>query len=69
LPKQIRDRLFNIPECYNNFGDGFNISPLVKYGLVYQRKGLRNISRYKLSEKGYNVAKFILKNLESVIVY
>jgi hypothetical protein len=68
-PKQIRDRLFNIPGCYNNFGDGFNINPLVKYGLVYQRKGLRNISRYKLSEEGYNVAKFILKNLAIVYKY
>jgi len=68
-PKQIKDSLFNISGCYNNFGDSFNISPLVKYKLIYQRKGVRNISRYQLSEKGYNVAKFILKNLESVIVY
>jgi len=69
LPKQIRDRLFNIPECYNNFGDGFNISPLVKYGLIYRRKGRGDISRYKLSEEGYNVAKFILKNLAIVYKY
>jgi hypothetical protein len=68
-PKQIKDNLSNIPGCYNNFGDSFNISPLVKYGLIYQRRGVRNISRYKLSEEGYNVAKFILKNLAIVYKY
>lgn len=68
-PKQIKDNLFNIPGCYNNFGNSFNISPLVKYGLIYRREGVRNISRYKLSEEGYNVTKFILKNLAIVYKY
>jgi len=68
-PKQIKDSLSNIPGCCNNFGDSFNISPLVKYELIYQRKGVRNISRYQPSKKGYNVAKFILKNLAIVYKY
>jgi hypothetical protein len=71
-PKQIREFLFNnIPQSYNIFRKKFDISPLVKYELVYTIKRGHDISKYKykLSEEGYNVAEFILKNLKSVIVY
>ncbi|EOD42824.1 Uncharacterized protein Nst1_164 [Candidatus Nanobsidianus stetteri] len=69
-PKQIKKFLFNdIPKCYDILRNKLDITPLVKFGLVYQRVGGNDRSRYKLSEEGYNVTKFILKNLESAIVY
>jgi hypothetical protein len=69
-PKQIKEFLFNnIPKCYDIFRNKLDINPLVKFGLVDQRKGGDDISRYKLSEEGYNVAKFILKNLAIVYKY
>ena len=71
-PKEIREFLFdNIPQSYNIFRKKFDISPLVEYELVDEKKRGCCISKYKykLSEEGYNVAEFILKNLKSVIIY
>jgi hypothetical protein len=71
-PRQLRQFLFNnIPQSYNILGKKFDISPLVKYKLVDEKKRGYYISKYKykLSEEGYNVAEFILKNLKAVIKY
>jgi hypothetical protein len=68
--KQIKKFLYNyIPKCYDILKNKVDITPLVKFGLVDRRIGGNDKSRYKLSRKGYNVAEFILKNLESVIIY
>ena len=52
-------------DCYNKFGK-IDANHLSKYGLVTPR-GYEKTSRYKLTEYGYNVAKYIIKNL--VIAY
>jgi len=65
--KDIRHYLLNqlSMDCYNKFGK-FDANHLSKYGLVTPR-GYEKTSRYKLTEYGYNVAKYIIKNL--VIAY
>jgi len=67
--QKIREFLFKIPQCPNNFGGKLDISPLVELGLVNREKGRGNASRYRLSKEGYDVTEFILKNLSIVYKY
>jgi len=53
-------------DCYNKFGWKIGAGYLSKYKLVTQR-GYEKKSRYKLTEYGYNVSEYIIKNL--VIAY
>ena len=68
-PQKIKEFLFKIPKCHDNFGDKLDISPLVEFGLVNREKGRGNSSRYRLSKEGYNVTEFILKNLSIIYKY
>ena len=63
--KDIKKFLFKI-DCYDNFGDIIYSGYLAKLGLVNYKKIRKNFSKYKLTEEGYNVAKFIIKNLKVV---
>ena len=63
--KNIKKFLFEL-DCYDNFGDVVYGSYLAKLGLINYKKIRKNFSKYKLTEEGYNVAKFIIKNLEVV---
>ena len=53
-------------DCYNKFRQKINAKYLSIYNLVTQR-GRENNLRYKLTEYGYNVSEYIIKNL--VIAY
>jgi len=63
--KDIKKFLFKI-DCYDNFGDIVYSGYLAKLGLINYKKIRKNFSKYKLTEEGYNVAKFIIKNLKVV---
>jgi len=63
--KNIKKFLFEL-DCYDNFGDAVYGSYLAKLGLINYKKMRKNFPKYKLTEEGYNVAKFIIKNLEVV---
>jgi hypothetical protein len=66
--KDIKKFLFKI-DCYNNFGAIVYSGYLAKLGLINYKKIRKNFSKYKLTEEGYNVAKFIIKNLKVVNKY
>jgi predicted transcriptional regulator len=63
--KDIKKFLFEI-DCYDNFGNIVYSGYLAKLGLINYKKIRKNFSKYKLTEEGYNVAKFIIKNLDVV---
>jgi len=65
--KNVIDYLYKLSiECQNKFGNRINVKQLEIYELVTRRGHKGNI-RYRLTEDGYNVAEYILKNL--AIIY
>ena len=67
--KNIKNYLYELSiDCHNKFGNKINAKQLELYNLVTPRGNKANI-RYKLTENGYNVAKYILKNLAIVYKY
>jgi len=67
--KNIRHCLHNLSiDCYNKFRGKIDAKYLSKYNLVTLRGNAEN-SRYKLTEYGYNVSEYIIKNLIPVYKY
>jgi hypothetical protein len=68
--KDIRYYLHNnlSIDCYNKFGRKIDAKYLSIYNLVKLRGNEENY-RYKLTEYGYNVSKYIIKNLITVYRY
>jgi len=65
--KNVIDYLYKLSiDCHNKFKDRMNIKQLEIYELV-TRRGHKGKIRFKLTEDGYNVSEYILKNL--AIIY
>lgn len=67
--KNIKNYLYELSiDCHNKFGNKINLRQLEDYNLVTSRGNKANI-RYKLTENGYSVSEYILKNLAIVYKY